>query len=102
MIKLVCVGKIKEKFIQDGINEYTKRLKAFDTFSLVEVKEVNTKTPLENMQAEGVNILSKIGSDEFVVTLEIEGKSLDSVELANFIESKKTCYRLYEHDKFWR
>ncbi len=90
MIKLVCVGKIKEKFIQDGINEYTKRLGAYETFSLVEVKEVNTKTPLENMQIEGVNILNKIGNDEFVITLEIEGKSLDSVELANFIETKKT------------
>ncbi len=90
MIKLVCVGKIKKKFIQDGINEYVKRLGAFENFLLVEVKEVNTKTPLENMNCEGENILNKIGSDEFVITLEIEGKSLDSVELAKLIETKKT------------
>lgn len=90
MIKLVCVGKIKEKFIQDGINEYTKRLSAYENFSLVEVKEVNTKTPLENIQLEGVNILNKIGSDEFVITLEIDGKSLDSIALATLIENKKT------------
>lgn len=90
MIKLVCVGKIKERFIQDGINEYTKRLTAFENFSIVEVKEVNNKTPLENMTIEGENILSKIGNDEFVITLEIEGKTLDSIELAKFIDNKKT------------
>ena len=90
MIKLVCVGKIKEKFIQDGINEYTKRLTAFENFSIVEVKEVNNKTPLENMTIEGENILSKIGNDEFVITLEIEGKTFDSIELAKFIDNKKT------------
>lgn len=90
MIKLVCVGKIKERFIQDGINEYTKRLTAFENFSIVEVKEVNNKTPLENMTIEGENILSKIGNDEFVITLEIEGKTFDSIELAKFIDNKKT------------
>lgn len=90
MIKLVCVGKIKEKFIQDGINEYVKRLTAYEHFSLIEVKEVNTKTPLENMQQEGTNILNKIDNDDFVITLEIEGKELNSVELANFIDNKKT------------
>lgn len=90
MIKLVCVGKIKESFIKDGITEYIKRLSAYENFSLVEVKEVTSKTPLENMKVEGDNILNKIADDEFVITLEIEGKTLDSVELANFIESKKT------------
>ncbi|MBQ8293420.1 MAG: 23S rRNA (pseudouridine(1915)-N(3))-methyltransferase RlmH [Bacilli bacterium] len=90
MIKLVCVGKIKEKFIREGIDEYTKRLSAYENFSLVEVKEVNSKTALENMKAEAEFILSKINDDEFVVTLEIEGKMLDSVELAEMIETKKT------------
>jgi 23S rRNA (pseudouridine1915-N3)-methyltransferase len=37
MIKLVCVGKIKENFIRDGITEYTKRLSAYDSFSIIEV-----------------------------------------------------------------
>lgn len=90
MIKLVCVGKIKENFVKEGINEYQKRLSAFENFSLIEVKEVNSKTPLENMRQEGENILNKIDDDEFVITLEIEGKMLDSVQLAEFIDSKKT------------
>lgn len=90
MIKLVCVGKIKEKFVREGIDEYVKRLSIFENFSLVEVKETNSKTPMENMKIESEAILNKINDDEFVVTLEIEGKMLDSVELANFIETKKT------------
>ena len=61
MIKLVCVGKIKENFIKDGILEYTKRLSAYDSFSIVEVKEVNTKSIMDNMKNEGENILNKIG-----------------------------------------
>ena len=87
MIKLVCVGKIKEKFVREGIDEYVKRLSIFENFSLVEVKETNSKTPMENMKIESEAILNKINDDEFVVTLEIEGKMLDSVELANFIET---------------
>mgnify|MGYP003301364739 FL=1 len=90
MIKLVCVGKIKENFIRDGITEYTKRLSAYDSFSIVEVKEVNTKSVSDNMKNEGENILNKIGDDEFVITLEIEGKMLDSKELATLIDNKKT------------
>ncbi len=90
MIKLICVGKIKENFIKEGIAEYTKRISAFDNFNLVEVKEVNTKTPLENMALEGDNILNKIADDEYVITLEIEGKMFDSPAFAEFIDNKKT------------
>ncbi len=90
MIKLVCVGKIKEDFIKNGIAEYSKRIGAFDHFSIVEVKEVNTKTPLENMALEGENILSKINDEEFVITLEIDGKMFSSEEFARFIDTKKT------------
>ena len=90
MIKLVCVGKIKEKFIQDGINEYVKRLTAYEHFSLIEVKEVNTLDINKNIKDEGKNLLDKIGEDEFVITLEINGKMIDSVELAKLIEEKMT------------
>ena len=95
MIKLVCVGKIKENFIKDGISEYTKRLSNYDSFSIIEVKEVNTKSIIDNIKSEGENILNKINDDEYVITLEIEGKMLDSKELATFIDNKKT----YGHSK---
>ena len=90
MIKILCVGKIKERFFTDGIAEYEKRLNAFTKFSIVEVKEVNTNDINKNILEEGKNLVSKITEDEFVITLEINGKMIDSVELAKLIEEKLT------------
>ena len=90
MIKILCVGKIKEKFFTDGICEYQKRIDAYTKFSIVEVKEVNTLDINKNITEEGRNLLSKISEDEFVITLEIKGKMIDSVELARLIEEKMT------------
>lgn len=88
MIKILCVGKIKERFFTEGICEYQKRLDAYTKFSIVEVKEVNTSDIFKNIFEEGKNLLSKISEDEFVITLEIKGKMLDSVELSKLIEEK--------------
>ena len=90
MIKILCVGKIKEKFFTEGILEYQKRLDAYTKFSIIEVKEVNTSDISKNISEEGKNILSKISDDEFVITLEILGKMIDSVELAHLIQEKMT------------
>ena len=91
MIKILAVGKIKEKYLADGIAEYLKRLQAFDKVTLMEVKEVNIKTPSENIQREGQLLLDQISDKDFVITLEIEGKMLDSISLANKITD------LYNH-----
>ena len=90
MIKILCVGKIKERFFTEGILEYQKRIDAYTKFSILEVKEVNTSDINKNIKDEGNNLLSKITDDEFVVTLEILGKMIDSVELAHLIEEKMT------------
>ena len=90
MIKILCVGKIKEDFFTNGIKEYQKRIEGFSKFSIVEVKEVNTLDISKNIEEEGKNILSKIADDEFVITLEIKGKAIDSVELAKLIDEKLT------------
>ena len=90
MIKIICVGKIKERFFTDGIAEYEKRIEGYTKFSIVEVKEVNTLDINKNIKDEGKNLLDKIGEDEFVITLEINGKMIDSVELAKLIEEKMT------------
>ncbi len=90
MYKIVCVGKIKEDFITKGINEYTKRISGFTKLEIIEVKEVNTNNINNNMLEEGNNILKKINKDDYVITLEIEGKSIDSVELSKQLESLRT------------
>lgn len=85
MIKIICVGKIKEKYFTLAIEEYLKRLTKYTKLEIIELPDYNydeTKTVLE----EGKNILSKISDKDYVVTLEINGKKLSSVELSEFID----------------
>lgn len=79
MIRIVCVGKIKEKFYRDAIEEYMKRMGKYHKIEIVEVMDSNIKS-------EEVEIMKRIGNRDYVVTMEIEGKSLSSVELSQFID----------------
>ena len=90
-ITLITVGKIKEKFYQDAISEYAKRLSRYCKLDVIQVTD--EKTPdgaseaLETQikEKEGNRILAKIPDDAYVITLEINGKQLDSLELADKI-----------------
>ena len=79
MIRIICVGKVKEKFYRDAIDEYIKRMGKYHKIEIVELSDGNIKD-------ESFSILKRIGSKDFVVTLEIEGKELSSLELSNFID----------------
>lgn len=87
-ITLVTVGKIKERYLEDAIKEYSKRLGRYCRLEMVQVAD--EKTPdgagpaLENQikEKEGERILSHIKEGSFVVALAIEGKMLSSEELA--------------------
>lgn len=91
-ITLITVGKIKEKYFTDAIAEYAKRLSRYCKLEIVEVAD--EKTPdgasesLENQikEKEGERILSKVPDNAYVVALAIEGKQLDSEELAEKME----------------
>ena len=90
-IKLITVGKLKEKYLKDGIAEYIKRLGRFAKVEQVEL--VDEKTPdrasqLENQQIlekEGERILSKISDKEYVIVLAIEGKQFPSEEFSSIL-----------------
>ena len=91
-ITLVTVGKIKEKFFEDAIKEYSKRLSRYCKLEILQVAD--EKTPegaseaveLQIKEKEGQRILSLIREDAYVIALAIEGKMLDSEELAERIE----------------
>lgn len=91
-ITLITVGKIKEKYLKDAIAEYSKRLSKYCKLEIVEVAD--EKTPdnaseiVENAirEKEGERILKYVKDDAFVITLEINGKQLTSVELAEKID----------------
>ena len=91
-ITLITVGKIKEKFFQDAIAEYSKRLSRYCRLEILQVAD--EKTPdgaseaveTQIKEKEGERILSNIKDGSFVVALAINGNMLDSVELAERID----------------
>lgn len=85
MIKIICVGKIKESFYRDAIDEYIKRLSKYHKIEIIEVMD-------SNINSEKDLILKKIDKKDFIVTMEIEGKELSSVEFANFIDKTLVNY----------
>ena len=91
-ITIISVGKIKEKFFCDAIKEYSKRLSKYCKLNIVEVKDEKTKENASQTEedivkeTEGKRILDKISDSSKVIALAIEGKELDSVELAKQIE----------------
>ena len=91
-IKIVTIGKLKEKYLKDGIAEYSKRISRFATVEMIELADEKTPdraSDSENekiLDLEGNRILSKIGDREFVVVLAIEGKTLSSEEFSKQLE----------------
>lgn len=92
-ITIVSVGKIKEKYINLGINEFTKRLSKYCKLKLIEVSDEKapenlSETEMDNIRRkEGEKILSKINDNSFVITLCIDGKQLSSEELSEKIDN---------------
>jgi 23S rRNA (pseudouridine1915-N3)-methyltransferase len=87
-IKIIALGKIKEKFLKDGIDEFLKRLTPYASVEIVELTPIEIKD--ENLtqkalEQEAEKILANIKSDSYVITLEILGKQLSSEDFANKI-----------------
>ena len=83
MIKIICVGKIKEKYLRSAISEYEKRLKKFTKLEIIEVNDESNGNILEK---EKNHIIRYINDHDYVVTLEIDGNMIDSVELSKKID----------------
>ena len=90
MIKIICVGNIKEEFFRDAIEEYKKRLTRYTKIEIIEVKDISYDDIDKSINLEGIEILKHIDSKDYVITLEIEGKELSSEEFAQRIESIQT------------
>ena len=87
-IKVIALGKIKEKFLKDGIDEFLKRLKPYTSLEIIELTPVEIKD--ENLtqkalEQEAEKILANIKPDSYVITLEILGKQLSSEDFAQKI-----------------
>ncbi|MFD2638892.1 23S rRNA (pseudouridine(1915)-N(3))-methyltransferase RlmH [Piscibacillus salipiscarius] len=95
-IKIISVGKLKEKYLKQGIDEYMKRLKPYAKVKIEEVPDEHAPEHLsdaekeEVINKEGRRILSKISTDTYVITLEIEGKMLTSEAFAKKLDELAT------------
>ena len=91
-IKVITVGKLKEKYLKDGIAEYSKRISRFAKFEMIELADEKTPdkaSESENqkiLEIEGQRILSKVGDRDFVIVLAIEGKTFSSEEFSKQLE----------------
>lgn len=83
MIKIICVGKIKENYLKEAIKEYEKRISKYSKLEIIELEDESNGNILEK---EKNKIMNKIQDKDFVITLEIEGKQLDSIDLAKKID----------------
>jgi len=87
MIKVVCVGKIKEAFYRDAIEEYKKRLSKYTDIEIIEVADEGLSDIKTSLKKESEKILKIVNPKDYIITMEIEGKELSSTELANKIDN---------------
>lgn len=89
MIKIICVGKIKEKFFKDAIEEYKLRISKYTKLEIIEVQDESVGEILER---EKDKIIKYINKKDYVITLEIEGNMINSLEFSKKIENINMKY----------
>ena len=90
-ISLICIGKTDEKFIQEGIDKYLKRLKHYISFQLLvlpDVKNVKNLSESQQKEKEGELLFKQLSTQDFVILLDEWGKEIRSVEFARYFERK--------------
>ena len=80
MIKIICLGKIKENYLNDLIKDYSTRINKYHKLEIIELKAEN------NLYNEKINIEKHLGKDDYIIVLDIDGNSIDSVTLADKID----------------
>lgn len=92
MIKIICVGKIKEKFFKDAIEEYKKRISKYTKLDIIEVTDVDNQSIDVILLKEKELILKHINDKDFVITMEIDGSEINSIDLSKKIETTLISY----------
>lgn len=87
MIKIIAIGSIKEKYLKDAIAEYQKRLQKYTSIEIIELKDESFDEINKTLSKEAEKIKKHISEKDYIITLEIEGKQLDSVEFSKKLEN---------------
>jgi 23S rRNA (pseudouridine1915-N3)-methyltransferase len=94
-IQIIAIGKIKEKFLQEGIAEYVKRLRPYVNLQILELAEekrrVSASVSADNaaMEKEGERILGAISAGSFIIALDVNGTGWSSIEMADFMRKRE-------------
>ena len=97
-INIICVGKIKEKYLKEAIDEYTKRLSKYCNLKFIELDDEKLPSKLyesmlnETKQKECKKIIDNIKKDSYVICLDLKGKELTSEEFSKKIENISVNY----------
>ena len=83
MIKIICVGKIKEKYLTDLIDDYKLRISKYQKIEIIELKD-------SNKEKENLEILKNLNEKDYNICMDIKGKKVDSKELSNIIDKTFT------------
>lgn len=85
MIKIICVGKLKEKYLYEAVADYMKRIQKYHKIDLIEIND-------SNINEEGTQILNHLNKKDYLISLSIEGKELSSLESADKIDKTFISY----------
>lgn len=80
MIKIICVGKIKEKYLSDLINDYYNRIKKYHRIEMIELKD-------SNIDEEAIEIKKHLNENSYIICLDIKGIKVNTIEFKNLIEN---------------
>ncbi len=86
MIKIICLGKIKEKYLSDLIEDYKKRISRYHKIEIIELKDEN------DLIIEKNNIEKYLKKNDYIISLDIDGTELDSVSLAKKLDESFINY----------
>ena len=90
-INIVCIGKIKDKYINEGITEFSKRMTNFASLNIVELKEYNKEDSISiSIEKESLEILKQISkSNSYNILLDLDGKEITSENMSKYIDDLK-------------
>lgn len=92
-IKIYCIGKIKEQYLKDGINEYLKRISAYSNVEIAEVADSKVRdnpnsSDIEKAKSEEGERVLKLVKNDYLIGLDLNKKEPTSEEFASFLQSK--------------
>ena len=87
-INIICIGKIKDKYINEGIAEFSKRMTSFANLNIIELKEYNKEDNMNiSIEKESQDILKQLSkTNSYNILLDLNGKELSSEDMSEYIE----------------